>query len=174
MHVLPFHWEATRNWAFSTKLMPLRIPQINHSAGERILQGKFLPFSTSPVKEILKKKGDIRVVVFDNGQKKTLTKQELKGLVVGAIAQEQLQKAKNSLRPTPPGSQFKLTGFIKGVRRAFRSREHAVELMEEAYGVGQVRGTRFSKASKFGTAREAVRSMLKARQMPARYVSHSA
>lgn len=125
-----------------------------------MLRGKVLPFSHSPVRDVLKKKGDTRVIVFENGARKQVTKGQLKGLVAGAIANLQRGKALRSIRPVTNGVKFKLKNFSKSVERAARSREHAVKMIEKIYGKGETRGTRFSKVSKFGQMREAARAAI--------------
>jgi hypothetical protein len=146
--------------------------EINHSSGERLLQGKKLPFSNSPVRSVIRHKGDIRVIVFENGQRKQMTKRQLKGFIHGAIAAKMHKESIQSMRPTPKGKmKVKLKGsFIAAAERTMKSRQHTIEMLEEVYGKGQVRGTRFSKASRFGQAREALRSHVRAMKLPAKYI----
>lgn len=149
------------------KKTDLRNPALAHSGGERVLQGKILPFCNSPVKAVVKHKGDVRVVVFENGMSKQLTKAQLKGFIHGAIASHQRSEMRKTIQPTGKKEKvtMKIGGLIKGIERTFESRERAVKMLEEIYGPNQVRGTRFSKISRFGQSREAVRSALKAQQL---------
>lgn len=144
------------------KKIPQTVRDLHSSSSERVLLGKSVKLSNSPIVSI-KKHGNHRILVFDNGQKKMISKAELRKMVNDEIAVTQASAMALTMRPTGKGKKVKMRigGFVKGVERTFSSRERAQQVLKERYGLEGDRGTRFSKASRFGKGLEAVRAHLR-------------
>lgn len=141
-----------------------RIPEERRSGTERTLLGRKIPAMNATEVVGVEKSGQSRIIYFANGQQRKVTKTSMKQVLYSAINEQELSKALKTIRPTGKGKQvkFKIGGLKKGIIRAANSRERALTVLKERYGLESDRGTRFSKASPRQHALDAVRSHLRA------------
>ena len=105
------------------------------SSLERYLRLKSLPAAptAAPVKAI-EKFGDKRIVTFQDGTRKTYTKQDLVRQLNSRLQTEQASIAMRSIRKTPDGThRVTIGGAEHGERKEFVHRGHAVNAVKRAY-----------------------------------------
>lgn len=104
------------------------------SSTNRLLEGRTIDGSTSPVKTVLAK-GNLRTIQFENGEVRRTTKAVLTKIVAETVADEYRLKSQRSVRTRPDGSVgVTLGGPERGERKVYASKAAAKAAITRYYG----------------------------------------
>lgn len=128
-------------------------PEYSPSHTESFLKGKSVPFSKSPIREVIKTGPKTRRIIFKDGTTRNLSKKELFSVFSASLSAAQAADAWATRTQHRNGKiTMKIGGLLKGIEKSYANAEGAARALKRRYGVDPMAGqiTRHPTASRLG------------------------